>query len=291
MKMFIAQKTDVGCRRQENQDDMGWFSLPVGELILVADGMGGEAGGREAAGMAISTIKAFFEKEQGTVFDLLDLSLCEANQRIYEKGHSGDPRTHNMGTTVVALVVKDDEAFLAHVGDSRIYLYRNGKLNRMTRDHSRVQKMVEAGLLTPEEAEDHPESNIITRALGASPQVEPEVRSAPVPIEANDLFLLCTDGLSSLVRDREIEEILYLGGSVEALCGNLVAAALNRGGSDNVTVQLVRFEEEEAGLLPLGEPEEEAVSISPSKPRKGWPILLGIVIPAALLCAAFLLLL
>ena len=244
MKMMIAQKTDVGLEREDNQDDMGWFSLPAGEVVIVADGMGGEAGGREAAKMAISAIKDSFEKGGDSIPDLLKSSIIGANQRIHEKGTSGDPRYHKMGTTVVVLVVKNNKAYIAHVGDSRIYLYRDGKLKRMTEDHSQVQQMVDDGIIGPSDAEGHPDANIIYRALGAESEIEPEVRVEPVSILPNDLFLLCTDGLCDLVRDNEIEEIFGRGGSSNNLCGNLVSSALSKGGHDNVTVQIVRFEGE-----------------------------------------------
>ena len=252
MKMMTAQKTDMGLERKDNQDDMGWFSLPAGEVFIVADGMGGEAGGREAAEMTIATIKECFETGGGTVPDLLKSSIMQANRRINEKGTSGDPQYRKMGTTVVVLAVSHNQAYMAHVGDSRIYRYRDDSLKRMTKDHSRVQQMVDDGIMSPAEAEDHPDANIITRALGAKPEVEPEVGREPCPVKPGDLFLLCTDGLCGLVEDHEIAEILSAGGSVESFCDNLVSAALNKGGYDNVTAQVVRFEKETAPLEPPG---------------------------------------
>ena len=288
MKMVIAQKTHVGNERQDNQDDMGWFSLPTGEIIIVADGMGGEAGGREAAQMAISSMKEFFEEEQGPIPVLLDLSIRKANERIHAKGHCGDPRYLKMGTTVVVLLVKDNEAHMAHVGDSRIYLFRNGKLNRMTKDHSRVQKMLDDGMLGPEEAEDHPDANIIYRALGARQDVEPEVRPEPIPIQPDDLFLLCTDGLCSLVRDSEMEEILHGGGPVDTLCDNLVSAALNNGGNDNITVQIARFEEEPVVVDNIEQEGEAPVISSRSNPNHRWIIFLIVVVLLLFLGAGIL---
>jgi PPM family protein phosphatase len=259
MKMMTAQKTDVGLERKDNQDDMGWFSLPAGEVFIVADGMGGEAGGREAAEMAIATIKECFETGGGAVPDLLKSSIMQANRRINEKGTSGDPQYRKMGTTVVVLAVSHNQAYMAHVGDSRIYRYRDDSLKRMTKDHSRVQQMVDDGIMSPAEAEDHPDANIITRALGAKPEVEPEVGREPCPVKPEDLFLLCTDGLCGLVEDREIADILSAGGSVESFCDNLVSAALNKGGYDNVTAQVVRFEKERA---PQGDSEEKSKPIA-----------------------------
>ncbi len=257
MKMMIAQKTDVGLERKDNQDDMGWFSFPVGEVFIVADGMGGEAGGREAARLAISTIKQCFEKGGDSVPDLLKSSITLANRRIHEKGTSGDLQYRKMGTTVVVLVVSHNQAYMAHVGDSRIYLYRNSKLKPMTKDHSRIQQMVDDGIISLAEAEDHPDANIIYRALGAKPKVDPEVREEPFSVLPDDHFLLCTDGLSGLVGDHEIANIFRWGGSAEVLCDNLVSAALNQGGYDNVTVQVVQIVRLGDQQAPLAKPELE----------------------------------
>ncbi|MBT3368026.1 MAG: serine/threonine-protein phosphatase, partial [Nitrospina sp.] len=177
-----------------------------------------------------------------------------ANRRIHEKGTSGDLQYQKMGTTVVVLVVSHNQAYMAHVGDSRIYLYRNSKLKPMTKDHSRIQQMMDDGIISLAEAEDHPDANIIYRALGAKPEVDPEVRREPFSVLPDDLFLLCTDGLSGLVGDFEISQIFRRGGSAEVLCNNLVSAALNQGGYDNVTVQVVRLGNLQA---PLAKPELE----------------------------------
>ena len=280
MEMTIAQKTDVGLERKDNQDDMAWFSLPAAEVFIVADGMGGEAGGREAAGMAIAAIKASFEAGGGAVPDLLNSSMIQANQRIHEKGTSGDPRYRKMGSTVVVLAVSHDQAHVAHVGDSRIYRYRDGILKRMTRDHSRVQQMVDDGIISPSEARDHPDANIINRALGAKPEVEPEVGREPCPVKPGDLFLLCTDGLCGLVEDREIAEIFSRGGTVVTFCDNLVSAALNKGGHDNVTAQVVRFEKE---TPPVENPEKEVNPITTAVNIKSIVTIVFFIVLVALL--------
>jgi len=240
--MKVGQKTDKGLERSDNQDDLGWFSINGCEIFIVADGMGGEAGGRTAASMAISIVKSGFEQGKGSIPFLLKTSIEKANRLIHEKGTSGEAQYKKMGTTIVAMAVKDGLAYLAHVGDSRIYRFRNGKLSRMTKDHSQVQQMVDDGLIKPEDAEDHPDSNIISRSIGAKPTVDVEISPQPHPILNNDMFLLCSDGLCGLVKDNNIESIILQGKSVDETCEQLVAAALNEGGHDNVTVQLILFD-------------------------------------------------
>lgn len=244
MEMQVEQRTDVGLEREENQDDLGWFSPDKGELFIVADGMGGEAGGKTAARMAISTIKEVFERDEGSVPDLLKSSIEEANHRIHTLGNSGDPRYHKMGTTVVVLLIRESKAYIAHDGDSRIYLYRDGRLRRMTKDHSHIQQMIDGGLISPEDAEDHPDANIITRSLGAGPAIEVDIYPEPVTIYPGDLFLLCTDGLCGLANDNEIQDVLAQGRTPGETCEDLINMALNNGGYDNVTVQVVSFERE-----------------------------------------------
>jgi len=266
MKMNIAQKTDVGRQRQDNQDNMSWLSLGGGELFIVADGMGGEVGGRTAADMAIAAIKESFEKGGLPVIQLLKTSIEEANRRIHAKGTSGDLKFHKMGTTVVVLFIKDDKAYIAHIGDSRIYRYRMGRLERLTKDHSQVQQLVDMGIIKPEEAEDHPDANVITRSLGSKPVVEVDIRPEPETILPGDKFLLCTDGLSSLVADREIQAILAEERPVHETCDLLIQTALNKGGHDNVTVQLISFDGQSRQELPAKKsPKPDRFSFNRSK--------------------------
>lgn len=149
---------------------------------------------------------------------------------------------HKMGTTVVILVIKDNKAYIAHAGDSRIYLHRDNRLYRLTNDHSMVQAMVDKGMLPPDEAENHPNANVITRCLGAKANIEPEIRSEPIEIGPGDLFLLCTDGLCGLAKDNEIVTVISRGDNLKAIVDGLIALALGKGGHDNVTVQGVFFD-------------------------------------------------
>lgn len=242
--MKVCQDSHVGLVRKENQDNFGWFSLYDKELFIVADGMGGVVGGRTAADMAIQKIHERLTSGSTSILETLKEAINEANHSIYEKGHSGDPCCFNMGTTIIVLVVYENKAYIAHVGDSRIYLLRNGKLQRLTKDHSRVQHMVDSGLLSPDKAQLHPESHIITKCVGTQPIMEPEIRPEPIEIIPGDTFLLCTDGLCGLINDTEIEAILKERNSLESICKNMIQAALDNGGDDNVTVQVISFPED-----------------------------------------------
>jgi len=272
----FAQNSDQGLERQDNQDAMAWFGSKdniEGELFILADGMGGEAGGRFAADMAISTIREFFVKSRGdSVSNVLKNSIEEANRRIYAKGTSGDLRYRKMGTTVAVLFIKNGNAYIAHDVDSRIYRYRKGNLERLTKDHSQVQQMVDGGLIKAEDADDHPDANIITRSLGAKPTIEVDIRLSE-KILPGDTFLLCSDGLCGLVKDPEIRAILAQKKAINEICDNLISAALSRGGHDNVTVQLIAFEGEDVS--------EEEYKREGREERKNLPLLfisLGVII-------------
>ncbi|GEM_PF-1095162 len=272
----FAQNSDQGLERQDNQDAMAWFGSKdniEGELFIVADGMGGEAGGRTAADMAISTIREFFVKSRGeSVSNVLKNSIEEANRRIYAKGTSGDPRYRKMGTTVAVLFIKNGNAYIAHDGDSRIYRCRKGSLERLTKDHSQVQQMVDAKLISAEDADEHPDANIITRSLGAKPTIGVDIRLSE-KILPGDTFLLCSDGLCGLVKDPEIQAIFAQKKPAHETCDNLISAALNRGGHDNVTVQLIAFEGEVVS--------EEEYKREGREERKNLPLLfisLGVII-------------
>ncbi len=278
MEMQVEQGTNVGLEREENQDDLGWFSPNKGELFIVADGMGGEAGGKAAAKMAISTIKEVFETGEGSVRDLLKTSTEAANCRIHELGNSGEPRYHKMGSTVVVLFIRENKAYIAHDGDSRIYLYRGNQLHRMTKDHSHIQQMIDGGLISPEDAEDHPDANIITRSLGAKPTIEVDIRPEPLTIYPGDLFLLCTDGLCGLANDHDIQNVLAQGRTAKETCDDLINVALNKGGYDNVTVQVVSFEREPGEeIAPPSSPLKTTGIIGWARYKLGLPILLAAV--------------
>ena len=232
--------TDAGKVRANNED-----TLLVGDgkdetLFAVADGIGGFEAGEVASRIAVDVLK---ELEPG---DSFEAAIREANRRILAVGR-GDERLSGMGTTIVAVrfggTREEPVAQVAHVGDSRAYLLRGGEMNPLTEDHSLVAELVRSGDLTRDQAAEHPQKNLITRALGADEEVE--VDTMVLPVEAGDRLLLCSDGLSDMVPETRIGEILADSpGDPEAPARNLVSAALEAGGSDNVTVIVVDVKQE-----------------------------------------------
>jgi PPM family protein phosphatase len=252
----VAVITDPGRRRLGNEDAYVWRP----PLFAIADGMGGAKAGEIAAGIAADTL----EGARAGPLDADDVAalIADANLRIWERSLA-DPATAGMGTTVTVALL-DEEAgtvVFGHVGDSRAYRMRDGVLEQITTDHSLVAELVESGVLTPEEAERHPQRSAITRALGTEPDVEPDVFT--IDVTPGDLFLLCSDGLSDMLTEEQIAAaIARAEGDPEAAGNELVKDANARGGDDNITVLL--FE-----VVP-GDPEpaeltlEGAVSPSPA---------------------------
>ncbi|MGA0123186.1 MAG: Stp1/IreP family PP2C-type Ser/Thr phosphatase, partial [Gaiellales bacterium] len=234
--------TDVGRLRQSNEDAL-ILSDPV---FAVADGMGGARAGEVASAMAVAALHGL----DGGPDDLV-IALEGANARIHRAARE-DASLAGMGTTLTAAVVHGDEVAIAHVGDSRAYLWRDGVLRQVTDDHSLVAELIRRGALTPAEAERHPQRSVITRALGAEAGVEVDlVRLAP---QAGDLLLLCSDGLTGMIGDGEIGRILGAGEPLQQAARVLVQAANGAGGEDNVTVVLVRFGERDADDTEPGRP-------------------------------------
>lgn len=241
-----ASRSDVGRVRDSNEDSV--FVQPDSGVFVVADGMGGHAAGEVASAIASRTIGGSACRPCGSLEaqaeQLVDAFL-EAGREISRQVEE-DPSRSGMGTTATVLRLRREGSFVvAHIGDSRAYLRRDGTLKRVTRDHSWVQEQVERGLISPEQARGHPQSNIITRALGTDPRPTPDLY--PGKLRAGDLFLLATDGLTDMVDEEEIAGVLDGDadgvGSLEEMADALVMAANRAGGVDNVTVLLVRVEE------------------------------------------------
>ena len=256
VRVVAGGLTDIGMLREENQDHLGDFepassARMLGRLLIVADGVGGHRGGRVASGMAVETLaEAYFSEENEvtlspgsapTIEDRLVRSFRETNDRIFARAQQ-DPAVHGMASTCTALVLYAGRVFVAHLGDSRAYLVRDGRIRQLTTDHSLVQERVDAGLLTAEEARTHADRNIITRSLGFEPEIEPEVLKPPIAIQPGDRYVLSTDGLHGVVTDDEIAEAVQRFEPAEA-CHRLVAAANASGGPDNITVQVLRVDE------------------------------------------------
>ncbi len=242
--MKLAGKTDVGRVRQENQDDYRAGELPGGAVwALVCDGMGGAKGGREASQGACNVIENFFQEQYaqcgaGQEEPFLKKALLYANRFVFQKA-AHEEALAGMGTTAVCALVRSGNVYLCHAGDSRAYLIRDGKLTQLTHDHSYVQELVDCGTITAEEAEHHPQKNIITKALGVDYRLEPEFTAAKLKRE--DRLLLCTDGLTNMVPVEEMEELLAQGTFYD-LPDRLIEAANAHGGSDNITALLLAVE-------------------------------------------------
>ena len=239
-RLEVGALSETGYVRDENQDRMSGSVVPLGHLYIVADGMGGHKAGALAAQMAVEELQRHIGGAAAS--DPADTVIAAAfkatNDAVYKRSHSGDSATDGMGTTAVMVLISGRVAKVAHVGDSRAYLYRNGSLSQLTTDHTIVQRMVQAGMLKPEEAADHPQSSVLERAIGSAQTVEVDIRSHQ--LQSGDALLLCSDGLSGYVSDAQIEDVLRNERTVQETTADLVRLALDKGGRDNVTVQMVR---------------------------------------------------
>lgn len=224
--------THVGCVRTHNED--AWLAAPEVGLFAVADGMGGHAAGEVAAAHAIDALAELGGRHTviGDRAESLTRVFEAANRKIYEGGLA-DPRCHRMGTTGAALWLAGSHAVLAHVGDSRIYRLRDGELSLLTLDHSPIGDSVRAGYLKADDARNWPATPIVTRHLGAADDVDVEL--GLVPVAAGDRFILCSDGLSDRVPFRQIQRIVRQATDATDAARALVLAALDAGGTDNVT--------------------------------------------------------
>ena len=241
-KIEVSALSETGYVRNENQDRMSGSAVRRGHLYIVADGMGGHKGGAVAAEMAVNGLKRYFEKvaSEIPVTDFIRNAFEHVNREIYLKGHSGQSDIEGMGACVVLLLISGAVARVAHVGDSRAYLYRNGQLTLLTKDHTLVQKMVEKGMLSAKETFNHPNANILERAIGNKDRVEVDI-TEELKLDDGDAILLCSDGLTGYVRDDEILKVLRSREKVQGIPKRLVEIALQLGGKDNVTVQFIQY--------------------------------------------------
>ncbi|MCP4200667.1 MAG: Stp1/IreP family PP2C-type Ser/Thr phosphatase [bacterium] len=242
----------MGRSRSTNED---YFAIrPESGLFLIADGMGGHGNGEVASRLVTLSVcesieavprKAWGRKGSLEPFgDELRKALVRANQAVFKAVEENEDLA-GMGATMVAMMSRDATAVIAHVGDSRAYRLRGGRLEQLTEDHTWVGQQVSAGELSLDEARSHPFRNVVTRALGG--EAELVVDQSAHDVQAGDLFLLCTDGLTGVLEDEEIAEILGGGGTLDGRCATLIGAANDGGGPDNVTVLLVSFTESDSG--------------------------------------------
>ncbi len=245
--LTYACRTDVGLTRKQNEDN---FCAPVQStdpeitpaLFAVADGMGGHRGGKMASQLAVDTLRSSYgaAASDKTEEQKIVKAVQDANLKIFETS-AVVPEYFGMGTTLTSLIVSGGKAIVGHVGDSRLYHYRSGRLTQVTLDHSLVAQAVREGILTEEQARVHPQRNIITKALGTHSDLD--VDTAHVELQRDDLLLLASDGLHGLVEDRDLSDLIKEAGrDLEKLTESLVQAALDRGGIDNVTIVVVRFD-------------------------------------------------
>jgi PPM family protein phosphatase len=286
-----AGRTDPGRKRRRNEDA---FVLEP-PLFAVADGMGGARAGEVASRLAAAAFREFHEADELAPKERVKAIIQEANRRIYDRAAS-DSNASGMGTTITAALLESAQVFLGHVGDSRAYRIHEGRLEQVTEDHSLVGDLMRSGRLTPEEAEAHPQRSVITRALGTDPEVDVDVFA--VDAGPGDVFLLCSDGLTTMVSDEDILRIVAGAGNLDEAAKALVKAANRGGGEDNVTVVLFALAEAEQPLeetLVAGDgrgsdaeledtlsgievprelraPAEMTIAHPPAEEKAGWPI-------------------
>ena len=249
-------KTDTGRQRRDNEDS----ALARAPLFVIADGMGGAQAGEVASKLAVEAFQGELPETGSTEERLADRAQ-DANRKIYEMSRT-EPGRAGMGTTLTAVFIDDTELAVAHVGDSRAYLFRHGELGRLTEDHTLVEALVRSGKLTEEEAAEHPQRSIITRALGVDPEVKVDTRSYAG--RAGDVVLMCSDGLTSMISEDEIVSVLDSEPDLDRAAERLIAAANDAGGRDNITVILFSLEDvggsatadhpTEVGLTPVVSP-------------------------------------
>ena len=253
MKVRVGAATDIGQVREGNEDSF----LVVAPLYAVADGMGGHRGGEVASSLALETVQGMFERREGSLAD----QVVEANRAVFDRSKN-DRTVSGMGTTLTAALVDGSRVHLVHVGDSRAYLLRGGELAQLTEDHTLVHRMVMEGEISQEEAETHPQRSILTRALGVDQSVQ--VDEGDVEVSDGDRLLLCTDGLTGMVPEGQIREILLESAGPQEAVEKLVKVANRAGGIDNITAVILDFSEDGSGP---GETKQTAIPQQPTMER------------------------
>jgi PPM family protein phosphatase len=265
MQIIGAMRTDPGLARELNEDTVAWVTPQDkavaesrGSLALVADGMGGHAAGEVASALAADVIRRLYYDLEGPVPKVLAAAFTAANRAILEYG-AEHPQCKGMGTTCTVLAFRDCKAWLAHIGDSRAYLLRDGELIQLSEDQTLVAKLVSDGTLTQEQADHSPMHNVILQALGTSQQMRPIIGSKGLPLEFGDVLILCSDGVSNLVPDAKIAEIAGRLEPQEA-CNALIEAALAAGGHDNASLGVFSVAEQ-AHAKSVSEPTTRRIKI------------------------------
>ncbi len=241
-----AGLTDVGCHRENNEDNYAYWEPQddaafqrLGRLAVVADGMGGAEGGQHASRIAVEAVCELYSSSPETdPQQRLLASFHGANSRVQQEAQA-KPMLHGMGTTLTACALVGSSLYFAHIGDSRLFLVRNGEARQLSRDHSLVARLIESGTIRPEDAESHPQKHVLTAAIGVVEELEPDIPAAPVDLKPADVLVLCSDGLWGQMTPAEIAKIVSASAPKDA-CKALVQLAKERGGPDNITVQILR---------------------------------------------------
>lgn len=243
--MVFYGQTDIGKRRQQNEDSYYIKDEGNYKLFVVADGMGGYAGGEVASKLAIKIFTKFVESnlslkkhyEREDIVEILKQGIINANTSVHEKAQNNE-NFKNMGTTIAIALIYNSKVYIAHVGDSRIYRVRKNIIRQLTKDHSYVEKLISEGTITRREADNHPKKNMLTRAIGAEETVESNIKvKGMLP---GDIFVLCTDGLTNMVQDKEIfKTVCENEHNLKNACDQLINNANFAGGYDNSTVILI----------------------------------------------------
>jgi serine/threonine protein phosphatase PrpC len=266
--IYYYTLSDKGSLRESNEDYAENLKLDEGELFVVCDGMGGHKGGQTASTLATQAILDNFELycEENNIQKCIEDAVHHANEEVYKLAKA-NPELKGMGTTcVIGFINNYQEFFYGHVGDSRVYIYRNIKLQRLTKDHSWVQFLADSGKINESEMENHPEKNRILRAVGSEEQVKVDVCIEPLKLQTDDIILICSDGLSGMISDKEISNLLSQKNEPEVAAKNLLKNALDAGGKDNITITVIHIKEN-----PLNQPKTQ----KPSKDVKWiWLLIL-----------------
>ncbi len=233
--------TDVGIERDHNEDNYANYFHTHFTFFVVADGMGGHAAGEVASSLAANNIRDFIieNKTRPDYGNLLREAFEKANALVYSEANQ-EQEYKSMGTTSVATIITEDKLYIANVGDSRCYLWREGKLSQLTEDHSLVADLIRKGLLTEEDAKTHPERSAVTRAMGSAEDVEVDIITED--LISGDKVLLCSDGLTTMLDDDVISSVISQGGSCKVECEKLITLANEAGGYDNITITLFEVE-------------------------------------------------
>ena len=245
---LVSAQTDIGCQRGNNEDSFGYWEPEddgqfsrQGRLAIVADGMGGYEGGQEASRLAVESVISSYRDFRGDDPQQALIEALHAAHRRIRQQAAAHVEFAGMGTTCTAAALIEKSLYFAHVGDTRLYLVRGGQMSQLTRDHSYVGRLVESGVLSREEAEHHPQRNILTAAMGTGIDLILDSPGRPEQLLSGDLLVLCTDGLWGQVRDAEILRIVENNDAEDAV-RELIRLARERGGPDNITVQILELE-------------------------------------------------